>query len=91
MQMPENNQQPRRLLSLKQLASKLEVSERTAQKIVTQPWMPSPVQLLLPRIRRWIEDEVDAAVSNRAPRQDGPGEEPPQLARRRSKREGAAA
>lgn len=57
-------------LSLTGVAVKLDVSVRTAHKIVNEPWFPSPVQLFNSDRghRRWIEQEIDDAIATRAPR-----------------------
>lgn len=82
-----------RYLSRAQLAKKLEVSERTSHKVTAEDWFPRAIELA-PRVLRWIECEVDAAIAARAPRRDEPKSEPQQLLRGRidrMKRDGVAA
>ena len=69
---------PRRLLNFAELQAKLNVSERTARKIVAEEWMPDPIELG-PRALRWVESEVDEALAQRAPRRPEPKPEPDQL------------
>jgi len=73
-----------KLLSLRGIGAKLTVSERTAQSLTAEPWFP-PAIVLGPRIRRWDEAEVDAALAARAPRQTE-RVEPQQLVRARIER-----
>lgn len=83
----------RRLLNFAELQAKLNVSERTARKIVAEPWMPDPIELG-PRALRWVETEIDEALAARAPRRAEPADEPAQLLRgkiERMKRAGCAA
>lgn len=83
----------RRLLNFAELQAKLNVSERTARKIVAEPWMPDPIELG-PRALRWVESEVDEAIAARAPRRAEPDQEPAQLLRgkvEKLKREGVPA
>jgi predicted DNA-binding transcriptional regulator AlpA len=80
---PVTGQSPlrtRRLLTFAQLREKLNVSERTARKIVAAPWMADPIELGS-RVLRWDETEVDEALANRAPRRAEPAAEPLQLTR----------
>lgn len=70
----------RRLLTFAQLTAKLNVSERTARKIVAMSWMCDPIELGS-RVLRWDEAEVDEALANRAPRRAEPAAEPQQLTR----------
>jgi len=67
-------------LNFSQLTEKLNVSERTARKIVAAPWMADPIELGA-RVLRWDEAEVDEALANRAPRRAEPSAEPQQLTR----------
>lgn len=76
---------PRILLNFAKLRVKLDVSERTARKIIAEPWMPDPVELG-PRALRWVESEVDEALALRAPRRPDPHPEPAQLLRGRVER-----
>ena len=78
------SQPARKLLSLRGIGAKLTVSERTAQSLTAEPWFP-PAIVLGPRIRRWDEAEVDAALAARAPRQTE-RVEPQQLVRARIER-----
>jgi predicted DNA-binding transcriptional regulator AlpA len=78
------SQPARKLLSLRGIGAKLTVSERTAQLLTAEPWFP-PAIVLGPRIRRWDEAEVDAALAARAPRQTE-RVEPQQLVRARIER-----
>jgi predicted DNA-binding transcriptional regulator AlpA len=78
------SQPTRKLLSLRGIGAKLTVSERTAQSLTAEPWFP-PAIVLGPRIRRWDEAEVDAALAARAPRQTE-RVEPQQLVRARVER-----
>lgn len=57
-------------LTLTGIARKFVVSERTAHKIVGEPWFPAPVQLFNSDRghRRWIEEEIDDAIATSAPR-----------------------
>lgn len=71
---------PRRLLNFNDLRAKLNVSERTARKIVAEPWMPDPIELG-PRALCWVESELDAALASRAPRRPEPDQEPAHLLR----------
>jgi len=73
-----------KLLSLRGIREKLTVSARTAQSLTAEPWFP-PAIVLGPRIRRWDEAEVDAALAARAPRQTE-RVEPQQLVRARIER-----
>jgi predicted DNA-binding transcriptional regulator AlpA len=68
------------LMNFGQLQAKLNVSERTARKIIAEPWMCDPVELG-PRALRWVESEVDEALALRAPRRPEPHSEPVQLLR----------
>ncbi len=70
----------RRLLTFAQLREKLNVSERTARKIIAAPWMADPIELGS-RVLRWDETEVDEALANRAPRRPEPAAEPEQCKR----------
>lgn len=84
---------PRRLLNFAELQAKLNVSERTARKLIAEAWMPDPIELG-PRALRWVDAEVDEALAARAPRRPEPAEEPDQLLRgkiERMKRAGCAA
>lgn len=74
--------QRRKYLSLKEVGQKFGVGERTAHKIINEPWMPPPIELR-PRVRRWIEEEIDAAVLASAPRRSERKPEPEALARGR--------
>lgn len=71
---------PRRLLNFAELQAKLNVSERTARKLIAEPWMPDPIELG-PRALRWVDAEVDEAIAARAPRRAEPAAEPAQLLR----------
>lgn len=71
---------PRRLLNFAELQAKLNVSERTARKLIAEPWMPDPIELG-PRALRWVDSEVDEALAARAPRRAEPAAEPAQLLR----------
>lgn len=71
---------PRRLLNFAELQAKLNVSERTARKLIAEPWMPDPIELG-PRALRWVDAEVDEALAARAPRRAEPAAEPAQLLR----------
>jgi predicted DNA-binding transcriptional regulator AlpA len=57
----------RRFIGLGQIAEKFGVSERTAHKIIAEPWFPAALDFA-PRVRRWVEQEIDAAAIARAPR-----------------------
>lgn len=72
-----------RYLTLEEVGKKFGVGLRTAQKIINEPWMPPPIELR-PRVRRWIEEEIDAAMAARAPRGLERKAEPESLARRRA-------
>lgn len=82
--------QRRKYLSLKEVGLKFGVGERTAHKIINEPWMPPPIELR-PRVRRWIEEEIDAAVAASAPRRSERKAEPEPLARGRAARAEAVA
>lgn len=75
----------RTYLSLRQVGEKFGVKERTAHKLISEPWMPPPVALGS-RLYRWIEEEIDAAVAARAPRRLEREAEPARLARAREPR-----
>jgi len=77
-------QPARRLLSLKAVGEKLGTGERTAHNITLESWFP-PAIVLGPRIRRWDEAEIDAAIAARAPRRTE-RVEPQQLLRARVER-----
>lgn len=74
----------RPLMSLRQVAAHLGVSERTVHKFRAMPWMPAPIELA-PRVLRWVPDEIDAAIQQQAVRKVG-GDEPAALARARAAR-----
>lgn len=78
----------RTYLNLTGIAKKFEVSERTAARLVLQPWFPKPMQLVSGTsrgVRRWVEQEIDEAAAASAPREEGKPE-PAQLRRARDQR-----
>ena len=90
---PGQSTAPRRLMAFAKLPAKLGVSERTARKIIAEPWFPKAI-VLAPRVLRFVESEIDEALASRAPRRAEPAAEPEQLTRgkvERLKRAGAAA
>lgn len=76
-----------RYLGILGVAAKFGISERTAHKLVAEPWFPAPVQLVggSRGIRRWVEQEIDEAVAARAPRPSRKAE-PIQFAQARANR-----
>lgn len=79
----------RTFLSLRGVGQKFGVSDRTAHKIVAEGWFPAPLELA-PRVRRWVEQEIEEALAARAPRR-APQAEPQQLAKSRAGRSGVGA
>lgn len=83
----------RTYLNLTGVARKFEVSERTAARLVLQPWFPKPIQLVSGTsrgVRRWVEQEIDEATARNAPREEIKSE-PEQLKRARDQRRSEAA
>ena len=73
-----------RMLSLKEVAARLGVCLRTAEKMLAEGRLPKPVRI--GRLRKWSEDQIDAwivaevsrvnggsAPAAPAPRPRGPG------------------
>jgi predicted DNA-binding transcriptional regulator AlpA len=88
-QPPPREPVTRTLLTLHAVATKFGVSERTAHKLIASDWFPAPLELA-PRVRRWVESEIDDAVAKRAPRRTAQVE-PRQLVQARVGRTGVPA
>lgn len=79
----------RPLLSRKELAQYLGMSERATYTVTSAAWFCTPV-VISPRLLKWRREEVDAALAS-APRRPVQAEEPAQLRRARVKRDGVLA
>lgn len=80
---------PKPLLSRKDLAAYLGVSERATYPITAEPWFPPALELSA-RVLRWRAVEVDAALAG-APRRPTIAPEPAQLQQARSNRKAVPA
>ena len=75
------------LVSKKQIAQRLGVSERTAAAITGEAYFPQPI-VIAPRVLRWRWAEIETALATKAPRR-AVLTEPGELKRAREQRTAA--
>lgn len=56
------------IVSKKDIAARLGVSDRSAADVISAPWFPKPM-VLGPRVLRWRWAEIEQALATQAPRQ----------------------